>query len=344
MPSHQTNHYYHQNKAKKVAVVTHASKGIGKTVALEFVRAGYTVIINDISEQDLDQTTKEILLSLPPDTRNKSNMNNYISSISNYVTCFPGDISKENISISLMEETIKRFGRIDTLINNATISQQSIASQSYEMSVAAATNADDNASTKYQKGGQFSPFFTLEEYEIMDTSLKGIYFCIRELVKQLLVYKNLNSDGTISRHDGKHYIDNIGRVECSIINIASSHNSIPSSLADAYSFSQSGIDPFTSSRSGIKSLTESVALQLADKGIRVNAIAPGIIDSDISNELLKDKEKKDQVEHAIPFQRIGQAQEVAKVALFLASEASSYVTGTMIYSDGGLSLRDSRSH
>jgi glucose 1-dehydrogenase len=83
-------------------------------------------------------------------------------------------------------------------------------------------------------------------------------------------------------------------------------------------------------------------LQLADKGIRVNAIAPGIIDSNISNEILEDDEKKDQIEREIPFQRIGCAQEIAKVALFLASEASSYVTGTMIYSDGGLSLRDSR--
>lgn len=322
--------------------MTRASKGIGKAVALEFAQAGYTMMINDISEQELNQTAREILFSLPQNTGTKKKTD---TDISKYISCFPGDISKEEVSISLMEETIKRFGRIDALINNATISQQSIASQSYEMSAAATTtNIGTNMSTNYQKEDQSSPFFTLEEYGIMDTSLKGIYFCIRELVKQLLVYKNLNPNVTISMRDSKNYVNSIGKVDCSIINIASSHNSIPSSLADAYAFSQSGIDPFISSRSGIKSLTESVALQLADKGIRVNAIAPGIIDSDISNELLKDKEKKDQVEHAIPFQRIGQALEVAKVALFLASEASSYVTGTMIYSDGGLSLRDSRSH
>ena len=207
----------------------------------------------------------------------------------------------------------------------------------------ATTNIGTNMSTNYQKEDQSSPFFTLEEYGIMDTSLKGIYFCIRELVKQLLVYKNLNPNGTISLSDGKNDVNSIRKVDCSIINIASSHNSIPSSLADAYAFSQSGIDPFISSRSGIKSLTESVALQLADKGIRVNAIAPGIVDSDINNELFEDKEKMSQVERTIPFQRIGHAQEIAKVALFLASEASSYVTGTMIYSDGGLSLLNSRS-
>ncbi|HZD35640.1 MAG TPA: SDR family oxidoreductase, partial [Nitrososphaeraceae archaeon] len=133
----------------------------------------------------------------------------------------------------------------------------------------------------------------------------------------------------------------IKKIDCSIINISSCYNSIPSSLADAYAFSQSGIDPFTSSRSNIKSLTESIALQLADKGIRVNAIAPGVIDTDITDEVMEDK---DRAEKTIPFQRMGQAHEIAQVALFLASEASSYVTGTMIYSDGGLSLKDSKSY
>jgi NAD(P)-dependent dehydrogenase (short-subunit alcohol dehydrogenase family) len=227
---------------------------------------------------------------------------------------------------------------INVLINNATITQQSIASQSYEMSAAAATNTSNNTSTNYQEEDQPSPYFTVEEYGIADTNLKGIYFCIRELVKQLLIYKNLDSNGTIKESN-----NNIKeKVDCSIINISSCYNTIPSSQSDAYAFSQSEVDPFKSSRSNIKSLTESIALQLADKGIRVNAIAPGIIDSDISNEILEDDEKKDQMEREIPFQRIGHAQEIAKVALFLASEVSSYVTGTMIFSDGGLSLRDSR--
>lgn len=203
---------------------------------------------------------------------------------------------------------------------------------------AAATNTNVNASTNYQDGGQTSPYFTVEEYGMADTNLKGIYFCIRELVKQLLIYKNLDSGGIVKKSN------NIikKKVDCSIINVASCYNTVPSSQFDAYTFSQSGVDSFTSSRSNIKSLTESIALQLADKGIRVNAIAPGVIDSDIGNEILEDDEKKEQVEREIPFQRIGQAQEIAKVALFLASEASSYVTGTIIYSDGGLSLRDSR--
>jgi glucose 1-dehydrogenase len=334
---HSQSHSHFQNKSKKaVVVITRAANGIGKSISIDFAKAGYTMMINDIVERELKQAVRDILSSLPQKINSKS-MNKNIINQNSRISYFVGDISKEEVSISLMEETIKRFGTIDVLINNATISQQSIASQSYEMS-AAATSASANASTNYQGEGQPSPYFTVEEYGMADTNLKGIYFCIRELVKQLLIYKNLDSDGTVKKSN------NIikKKVDCSIINVASCYNTIPSSQSDAYTFSQSGVDPFTSSRSNIKSLTESIALQLADKGIRVNAIAPGIIDSDISNEILVDDDKKDQKEREIPFQRIGQAQEIAKVALFLASEASSYVTGTMIYSDGGLSLRDSR--
>jgi glucose 1-dehydrogenase len=327
MPNFQSHNHY-QNKSKKVVVMTRAANGVGKYIAIDFARAGYIIMINDIVERELKQTVRDILSSLPQNAINHKS----------YISYFTGDISKEEVSIILMEETIKKFGTIDILINNATISQQSIASQSDEMSAAAATNTSVNTITNSQEVGQSSPYFTLEEYGIADTNLKGIYFCIRELIKQLFIYKNLDSDGTIKKSN-----NNIKKkVDCSIINVASCYNTIPSSQADAYTFSQSGVDPFTSSRSSIKSLTESIALQLADKGIRVNAIAPGIIDSDISNEILEDNEKKDQVEREIPLQRIGHAQEIAKVALFLASEASSYVTGTMIYSDGGLSLRDSR--
>jgi NAD(P)-dependent dehydrogenase (short-subunit alcohol dehydrogenase family) len=336
MPNDQ-RHNYSQDKSKKVAVMTRAANGVGKSIAIDFARAGYIMMINDVVERELKQTVRDILSSL---TQNiiSENMNNNATNQNNHISYFAGDISKEEVSIALMEETIKRFGTINVLINNATITQQSIASQSYEMSAAAATNTSNNTSTNYQEEDQPSPYFTVEEYGIADTNLKGIYFCIRELVKQLLIYKNLDSNGTIKESN-----NNIKeKVDCSIINISSCYNTIPSSQSDAYAFSQSEVDPFKSSRSNIKSLTESIALQLADKGIRVNAIAPGIIDSDISNEILEDDEKKDQMEREIPFQRIGHAQEIAKVALFLASEVSSYVTGTMIFSDGGLSLRDSR--
>jgi glucose 1-dehydrogenase len=85
-------------------------------------------------------------------------------------------------------------------------------------------------------------------------------------------------------------------------------------------------------------LTKTVALELADKGIRVNGIAPGSIATDMNKELLENKEEKEEKERQIPVHRIGKPEEIAKVALFLASDDASYVAGTTIYADGGLTL------
>jgi glucose 1-dehydrogenase len=90
---------------------------------------------------------------------------------------------------------------------------------------------------------------------------------------------------------------------------------------------KSGINLFTSSKAGVESLTKTLALELADIGIRVNGIAPGIIATNTNQELLDNKEKKKQKESEIPIHRMGQPEEIAKVALFLASNNASYITG-----------------
>ena len=79
-------------------------------------------------------------------------------------------------------------------------------------------------------------------------------------------------------------------------------------------------------------------MEVSDKGIRVNGIAPGAIATDMNKELLEDEQKKKEEEQRIPLKRIGQPEEIAKVALFLASDNASYITGTTIYADGGLTL------
>jgi glucose 1-dehydrogenase len=85
-------------------------------------------------------------------------------------------------------------------------------------------------------------------------------------------------------------------------------------------------------------LTKTVALEVADKGIRVNGIAPGAIATDMNKEILEDEQKKKDEEIRIPMHRIGRPEEIAKVALFLASDGASYMTGTTVYVDGGLTL------
>lgn len=85
-------------------------------------------------------------------------------------------------------------------------------------------------------------------------------------------------------------------------------------------------------------LTKTVALEVADKRIRVNGIAPGAIATDMDKEILEDEQKRKEEEMRIPMHRIGGPEEIAKVALFLASDDASYMTGTTVYVDGGLTL------
>jgi len=145
---------------------------------------------------------------------------------------------------------------------------------------------------------------------VINVNLKGAFLCIREAVK------------TMSK-DGKSR-----RTTYSIINISSVHESIP----------QPQSAPYSASKGGMEMLTKTVALEVADKGIRVNGIAPGAIATDMNKEILQDEQKKKEEEMRIPLHRIGSPEEIAKVALFLASDAASYMTGTTVYVDGGLTL------
>ena len=154
-----------------------------------------------------------------------------------------------------------------------------------------------------------------------------MYLCIREAAKRMITSRTKKDE-----NEGRTIRRNNNTTTHSIINISSSYDSIPRSEADAYTFSMSGVDPFTSSRAEVKAMTKTVAFQLAQKGIRVNAIAPGLIATE-SNKMLLQNEESD-----VPFHRIGQPEEIARIALFLASDDASYITGNMIYADGGLSL------
>jgi glucose 1-dehydrogenase len=85
-------------------------------------------------------------------------------------------------------------------------------------------------------------------------------------------------------------------------------------------------------------LTKTMALEVADKGIRINAIAPGAVATMMNIDILEDEKKKKDEENKIPMHRIGNPSEIAKVAVFLASTDASYITGATFYVDGGLTL------
>ena len=264
-------------------------------------------MINDLEqEEELKSTAEEISKIIGDNTR---------------VGYVIGDVSQEEISVSLIEQTIKKFQRIDVLINNAAIAEK-VATKKPDQIATTATNSQYERASRY---------FTLEEYEVADANLKGAYFCIRQTVKVALESEDENKSEEPNRtRKTSPY---------SVINISAPYESIPKVDADEYTLSMSGVDPYTSSRAGVKTLTKTVAFQLADKGIRVNAIAPGLIATDVmNNQFLGDERKREEKERGIPFHRIGQPEEIAKIALFLASDDASYITGSMIYADGGLSL------
>jgi glucose 1-dehydrogenase len=157
-----------------------------------------------------------------------------------------------------------------------------------------------------------SPEITTKEWdEVLDINLKGCFMCSREAIKKMLRQKE--------DRDGGDY---------SIINISSVHESTPMPLAA----------PYAASKGGMEMLTKTLALEVADKGIRINSIAPGAIATMMNVDILEDEEKRKDEENKIPMHRIGEPNEIGKVALFLASDAASYITGTTIYVDGGLTL------
>ncbi|HZH39210.1 MAG TPA: glucose 1-dehydrogenase [Bacillales bacterium] len=268
----------------KVVVVTGSSRGIGKAIAKEFAKNGYSVVLNARDEEELKQASKEI------EEGTKQNDDNNNSKIALVV----GDISQEQTSQSLIEEAIKRFGRLDVLVNNAGISGTS-------------KKINELTTDDWQK--------------VIDINLKGAFICTRDALKHMLQ----NNSKTIHGYSDTKNNDN---GNYSIINISSVHESIP----------QSESTPYAASKGGMMMLTKTVALEVADKGIRVNGIAPGAIATDMNKDMLEDEEKKNQEEQNIPMHRIGQPEEIASVALFLASPAASYITGTTIYVDGGLTL------
>jgi glucose 1-dehydrogenase len=137
---------------------------------------------------------------------------------------------------------------------------------------------------------------------------------------------NTNLTGTFlgCREAAKYMLDH--NIKGSIINVSSVHEIIPWPHFAHYA----------ASKGGVKLLMESLALEFAPDGIRVNNIAPGAIDTPINAEKFSDPEKKKGVEKLIPLGYIGEPEQVASCAAFLASDQASYVTGTTLIADGGM--------
>jgi len=244
----------------KVAIVTGASRGIGKAIAASFVREGASVVVCGRKQETLDAVAAE-LHSLPGRVVPKA-----------------AHVGRLDDLTRLVDETTKELGHIDIVVNNAGTN----------IAQGPAVDMDD---TQFDK--------------MIEINLKSAFRMTR-----------LVAPGMAQRGSG------------SIINIASIAGLRPQYHGMLYSMT----------KAALIMMTQSFAVELGPRGVRVNAIAPGLIQTHLSEYYWKDEERWGQMQRSQPIKHLGQPHEIASVALLLASDGASYLTGQAIIVDGGRTL------
>ena len=253
---------------KKTVVVTGASSGIGQGIAIAFGQQGANVVVNYHSDEEGANETLDRI--------KQGGGSGFIHK---------ADVSDEAAVTEMFSKAAESYGRIDILINNAGIQQDSSFSE-----------------------------MTLDQWDkVIHTNLTGQFLCARAAIRHF-------GQQPQARHDDM--------AKGNIIFMSSVHDIIP----------WAGHVNYASSKGGILMLMKSLALEVAPQKIRVNAISPGAIATDINEEVWSDEEQRKALLKLIPYKRIGKPEDIAKAALWLGSDDSDYVTGTTIYVDGGMTL------
>ncbi len=244
-----------QNKTK-TAVVTGASRGIGRAIALELASRGVRVIINYNGSADrAKEVQKEI-----QENGGQAEVRQW--NVADYGACE-----------AAVREIVKEFGSIDILVNNAGITKDGLLMAMSE------ENFDS----------------------VIDVNLKGTFNMMRFVSRQMLKQRS-------------------GRIisMASVVGIAGN----------------AGQANYAASKAGVIGLTKSAARELASRGITVNAVAPGFIETEMT-AVLPDKVKEASVAQ-IPLGHFGKPEDIAKTVAFLASDDAAYITGQVIQVDGGM--------
>jgi 3-oxoacyl-[acyl-carrier protein] reductase len=243
----------------KKAIITGASQGIGKAIAIDFVKQGADIAIFATNEDRLKKTQKELI-----DIKVRNDQKILIKKV---------DVSSyEEVNVAI-QEVLKEFSHIDILINNAGITKDSLLMKM--------------SKTDFDR--------------VIDINLKSVYNTSKVLIRSMMKNKK-----------GK------------IINISSIVGLI----------GNPGQANYAASKAGVIGFSKSLAKELASRNIQVNVIAPGFIETKMT-DVLSDN-IKEHILNTIPLKRFGHAQEVAFLATFLASDNSNYITGQVINIDGGM--------
>ena len=240
----------------KVALITGASKGIGRAIAAHFAQLGADVAFTYLSSVEKGETLETEL------SAHGSKVNGYRSDASDYAQ-----------AEKLIEDVLADFGKLDILVNNAGITQDGLLMRMSEQQW-------DN---------------------VLTVNLKSVFNLTKAATKPMMRAK-----------------------AGSIINMTS----VVGIKGNA------GQANYAASKAGIIGFTKSVALELGSRNIRCNAVAPGFIETEMTDAL--DPKQVDEWRKAIPLKRGGRPEDVAKATAFLASDDSAYITGQVLQVDGGM--------
>ena len=250
------------------AIVTGASSGIGRSIALALGHAGADVCINYVAGEEKAQA-----------------MVDELRGHGHTAMSVKADISSEEEVAAMFNAVRDEFGTVDILVNNAGLQQDAAVDQ-----------------------------MTLAQWnKVISVNLTGQFLCAREAIRE---FKRRGIQPEISCCAGK------------IICVSSVHEIIP----------WAGHVNYAASKGGVMLMMKSIAQEVAPYRIRVNSIAPGAIRTPINMQAWDTPEHYNELLKLIPYKRIGEPEEIGRVAVWLASDESDYIQGATLFVDGGMTL------